>query len=457
MGERNNKLTPDIVQKLSALTDVRKISDLEEKKLYDVNSGEINTSNEFIGSYLVTSTFLNDRYYNFRIKLQELTNYIREIGGSEVISFKKAFEYFITQLKENTQNSYVQFTPVYGENAVGDEVFSYTFNYKLSEITTDIIPFDDSEYGTTYVYTDKLTDGLITSDVLEQYMRNTVGRILGVPNTPAAVSEAIDSIIEFVDWFKGFKAGDDYSSLLSIDETKTVTINGKILKLHQFETGIGLMFTNDPYTALSLSLTSPSSDTMHFERDSSGGTLSLGAKPSKLCTSRKWNDELSQAQTFNSTDTIDGSGRYSSNEEVTFTLSATEILSDTDISNGHTTASTKTLTVKTKFDLYRTWVFVSTDPNYTISINDKNYPVNLPNVVYDSATSSAPTINVNTGTSGYVYILIKNGWNSKDFYFGSNFPEQKNQIETYSLYTNSTNYILYRSVNSLNNVRFEYK
>ena len=135
--------------------------------------------------------------------------------------FRNTFDFFINSLKNNTENSYVQFAPVNDiidyENP--DNNYSYTFKYKLSEVI-------DSAYGFTYyfgsdekehelTYTNGLTAGLVTNVTLEKYVRNSIATLLGVPSTPAYVTEAIDSVVEFVDWFKGYtKDKDGLSELI---------------------------------------------------------------------------------------------------------------------------------------------------------------------------------------------------------------------------------------------------
>ena len=72
---------------------------------------------------------------------------------------------------------------------------------------------DEKEHELTY--TNGLTEGLVTNVTLEKYVRNSIATLLGVPSTPAYVTEAIDSVVEFVEWFKGYtKDKDGLSELI---------------------------------------------------------------------------------------------------------------------------------------------------------------------------------------------------------------------------------------------------
>ena len=231
-----NKLNPELVQNIAELTNVKKISDLPiidviEK---DNETEKIRTSQQFNNSYLLSSTLLEDnsqvggRYFNYRVKLNEVTDYLSTLSEENLSTFKQTFDFFVDSLKNNTENSYVQFIPandtIDTENDVNN--YSYTFKYKLSDVLDEVIGFtynitDGIEEISTYSYTNVLTDGLVTNTTLEKYVRNSIATILGVPNTPAYVSEAIDSVIEFVDWFKGYtKDKDGLNELLTKIDNK---------------------------------------------------------------------------------------------------------------------------------------------------------------------------------------------------------------------------------------------
>ena len=220
-----NKLNPELVKNISDLMTVKKISDLPIIDVIDKDNEttKIRTSQQFNNSYLLTSTLLEDnsyvggRYFNYRVKLNEVTEYLSTLSDENLAAFKQTFNFFVDSLKNNTENSYVQFAPandtIDTENA--DNNYSYTFRYKLSEVLDDVIGFtynitsDGIEEISTYSYTNVLTEGLVTNATLEKYVRNSIANILGVPSSPAQLSEAIDSVIEFVNWFKGYSKEKD--------------------------------------------------------------------------------------------------------------------------------------------------------------------------------------------------------------------------------------------------------
>ena len=220
-----NKLNPELVKNISDLITVKKISDLPIIDVIDKDNEttKIRTSQQFNNSYLLSSTLLEDnsyvggRYFNYRVKLNEVTEYLSTLSDENLTAFKQTFNFFVDSLKNNTENSYVQFAPandtIDTENA--DNNYSYTLRYKLSEVLDDVIGFtynitsDGIEEISTYSYTNVLTEGLVTNATLEKYVRNSIANILGVPSSPAQLSEAIDSVIEFVNWFKGYSKEKD--------------------------------------------------------------------------------------------------------------------------------------------------------------------------------------------------------------------------------------------------------
>ena len=183
-----NKLNPELVKNISDLMTVKKISDLPIIDVIDKDNEttKIRTSQQFNNSYLLSSTLLEDnsyvggRYFNYRVKLNEVTEYLSTLSDENLTAFKQTFNFFVDSLKNNTENSYVQFAPandtIDTENA--DNNYSYTFRYKLSEVLDDVIGFtynitsDGIEEISTYSYTNVLTEGLVTNATLEKYLRN---------------------------------------------------------------------------------------------------------------------------------------------------------------------------------------------------------------------------------------------------------------------------------------------
>lgn len=267
-----NKLNPELVKNISDLMTVKKISDLPIIDVIDKDNEttKIRTSQQFNNSYLLSSTLLEDnsyvggRYFNYRVKLNEVTEYLSTLSDENLTAFKQTFNFFVDSLKNNTENSYVQFAPandtIDTENA--DNNYSYTFRYKLSEVLDDVIGFtynitsEGIEEISTYSYTNVLTEGLVTNVTLEKYVRNSIATILGVPSSPAQLSEAIDSVIEFVEWFKGYVRNDtEYGSLQNLintieskdakvlDSAYSYVIKNKELSYAYTETSYNLLYS----------------------------------------------------------------------------------------------------------------------------------------------------------------------------------------------------------------------
>lgn len=356
-----NKLNPELVQNIAELTNVKKISDLPiidviEK---DNETEKIRTSQQFNNSYLLSSTLLEDnsqvggRYFNYRVKLNEVTDYLSTLSDENMSAFRQTFDFFVDSLKNNTKNSYVEFIPandtIDTENTINN--YSYTFKYNLSEVHDEVIGFSYSyiegigEQVSTYSYTNVLTEGLVTNVTLEKYVRNSIATILGVPNTPTALSEAIDSVIEFVDWFKGYVRSDtDYGSLHQListieakdsavlNEAKSYTIENKELSYAYTETSYNLLYSTiqnidvdvpvkgvsttnkitignityilnlddnknlqlsvdvDNYSRITLSnVTSNVTKYVEYKSSTAAGQMTLSATTSKPCQATQWN------------------------------------------------------------------------------------------------------------------------------------------------------------------------
>lgn len=223
------KLNVDTIKRISELTTVKKISDLQTIPIIENVNGTYVTTQQYENSYLLSSTYFPDntsygRYINYKVKISDVTYYLSTLGSDDLNSFKATFNNFINNLCENTADSYVQL--VQDKNST-DKEYSYTFKYQLSQvIPNEVIAFsysyneDTGEQLSTYAYTNALKPGLVNHETLEQYVRSAISRILGVPSSPAELSYAIDSVIEFVDWFKGYVRDDtSYGSLQNLINT----------------------------------------------------------------------------------------------------------------------------------------------------------------------------------------------------------------------------------------------
>lgn len=504
-------LTIDKISKISDLVNVKRVSDLEQPSatLDGTDSTFLNNT------YLLTSTYIDNynKYINYKLKLNKITKYLQDAGSAELIEFRGLFELFISNLADNTRDSFIRFeaTP---DNGNPNNEYSYIITPQYSEINDNPNPFN----GSTYAYTDMLTNGIITADVLEEYVRNTLGRILGVPSTPAYVSEAIDSVIEFVDWFKGFVRDDtSYGSLhnlintietkdltiksLSYDYTDSVAENIKNLaydytdnvaeniknlsydyidlRLENVDTNlipgdnisigednsincyIGVNSINNTLTisGTQYSLILDSNGKLGFEQytpmsltSSGGGSFEVDstASSSNLTFKCTANNNIVTA-TWSGSETVSTSGNTT---QITVTQNGNDTITRTCLVSDGKTSAQKTITLQ--FNKYKVWCFQTTNANFNVTVDSSKKPNNLPTRFYENISSSEPTINSQSGGSGFIYILMPSNWQSKQFYFGSGFPESRNKVqENIKLYTTDTNYTLYRSLNSLGNVTFK--
>lgn len=259
------KLNVDTIKRISELTTVKKISDLQTIPIIENVNGTYVTTQQYNNSYLLSSTYFPDntsygRYINYKVKISDVTYYLSTLGSEDLNSFKTTFNNFINNLCKNTENSYVQLVQNQDDT---DNEYSYTFKYRLSQvIPNEVIGFSYSyiegtgEQLSTYAYTNALKPGLVNHETLEQYVRSAISRILGVPSSPTQLSEAIDSVIEFVDWFKGYVRNDtSYGSLQNLintieskdskvlDSTYSYVIQNKELSYAYVESSYNLLYS----------------------------------------------------------------------------------------------------------------------------------------------------------------------------------------------------------------------
>ena len=535
-----NKLNPELVQNIAELTNVKKISDLPiidviEK---DNETENIRTSQQFNNSYLLSSTLIEDssqvggRYFNYRVKLNEVTDYLSTLSDANLSAFKKTFDFFVDSLKNNTKNSYVEFIPandtIDTENAINN--YSYTFKYNLSEVHDEVIGFSYSyiegigEQVSTYSYTNVLTNGLVTNATLEKYVRNSIATILGVPSTPTALSEAIDSVIEFVDWFKGYtKDKDGLNELLTKIDNKDKEIiasytaadteinaridnldvnatavekqyitgftqeNGLIKNVTRSEIGIsdvtglsdainninvdvpidGVSTDENSFTAggtkytlvvdenkklkfvkytnTSVSVVNGYNGTsLEFDSTATEQQKTFKVKSNNAFTSENVHWYTGNSGTSAATETVTNDLNNKTSQIVVAQNGNTTIIRRCNISDGTTNATSSAITLN--FNMFRLWIFQSSSPTFTINIDSGTHkPSNITNIIHNDIYSNEPEITTETTSDGYVYILMLTSWNTKDFYFGSTFPETRSAKATYNIYSDNKGYTLYRS------------
>lgn len=399
------------------LLSVKRVTDLTEI-LHDTpeNSEDLNNSYILIASHKVDeSTGLK----SYKVKVSVFTEILKEYSNSSIVSNEEKLENFLQTFDITT--SYENLLDI-SKNFYSDEN-GYTYMFVIDPVMAYTYMGEDGKYH--------LSDGILTYTAVEEYVSNTSSNI------------TID---------------ENHNSFKSGSVTYTLVINS--------EGQLGFSTDNYNYSALTFSNVSGGKE---LEYDSPGGQTTLSAKVSKGCwLTKQWNgtttSECTSANHYNANATISETCNYQSNITTTFNIKAREEYTQADISHNSSLSNPgperTSDSVEVKYNKYRTWVFVS-DGNFNLNnyLNSNNYPTNLPNVVYNNATTSSPQITVTTGTPGYVYLLIRKNWDSKNLYFGSNFPEKKedDKVGDFNLYTNSTQYILYRSQNSLGSVTFEYK
>ena len=108
--------------------------------------------------------------------------------------------------------------------------------------------------------------------------------------------------------------------------------------------------------------------------------------------------------------------------------------------------------ISLEFNKYRLWIFQTSSSltinDLDISINDYKPDLSNYTVIHNNTYSSEPNVTCNTSSVGFIYILIKKSWNSKKFYFGSSFPEDRNSDKVGdTIIYNSIQYTLYKSEN----------
>ena len=409
--DNTKNLTADKIAKLQELVNVKRISDLDE--FTELNS----TDSSFLdNSYMVTSSYTSNNYINYKLKLRKIIQYLQDTSDSRLNDIINRFEEFVNELE-------------------------------YSEITQNIVPFDDSEYGTSYAYTDALTPGLVTGNVLEQYVRNTMGRILGVPNTPAYVSEAMDSISEFVDWFKGFSTNDDnYQSLLdlinnmvNVDENNNTITSGSTIYTLDIRNGkIGLY----PYTSFSASVsTGLGTDSMEYGVNEDK-TKNIIVTTNKDFNYTDWTTSSQNASvistTKNNSTKLTINVKYNTANTATFSGTVTEV-GGNETSKNLSASSSTTRT-------YRYWYLISDSETASIS-NLSSWTAGPLSTIGYPTNGNALVANPN---GKYLFILFKHKDNPK-FYVGAGtekapFPGATTFIsENNKPYSGGPNYDIWRT------------
>lgn len=492
-------LTADKIRQLNELVNVKKLSDLTDApNLFDgADSSLLQTT------YIPSTTYIANakRYVNYKIKLEQLTQYLEHIGLNQIDDIEKNINEILSHLVNNSSGQYIGLTYDETNN-------TYNIKQEYSQINSYGTWHEDYSY---YTY-NTLTPGIITSSVLDEYITYTMGRILGVPSTETALSEAIDSVVEFVDWFKDYGKNEDglralidkidnkdaeiISSYMTADNKNlnlsyaytvenrelvkdlayayTETSYNKLYNAMQnvrpipgenisigddnsINCYIGISDENNTLTingtkySLSfnengklefiqytpITLTNVTSN-KNFEYNSGAHTFTLSAKTSKNCTvTDRWEDS-SQGGSYSANATI--SAEVTSFGNTSYTLTVKE----TDSQGG-----TYSKTVNINYNMYAYWSTVYdtiTDDLSTLDLTDESRHKGA------TSTNGYPSkiyfTQSDWGTGKYIYFLIK-GTTSHSFVMGTGTGDGTMaggivNMGTKTRYGN-INYTLYRS------------
>lgn len=491
-------LTADKIRQLNELVNVKKLSDLTDApNLFDgADSSLLQTT------YIPSTTYIANakRYVNYKVKLEQLTKYLEQIGLNQIDNIERNINEILSYLVDTSSGQYIGLT--YNETNN-----TYNIKQKYSQINSYGTWHEDYSY---YTY-NTLTPGIITSNVLDEYMTYTIGQILGVPSTPAYVSEAIDSVIEFVDWFKGYTYNDsdagNLHKLIETIEKKDTNIynqaysytveNRELVKdlayayteisynklygamqdidievpvkgvsnINKIKVGnityileldndknLQLSIDIDNYSAITLqNVTSNVTQNLEYKSNVINSTINLSATASKPCQSNGWdvteNNTATISNKSNNNLTYTAIGNYgpidSGTTSVTYswTISVTEILSEADNDHGHNTAATVSKEVKItyNFNQYRYWYGVNENNNLTFeNVKSMNNYTNS-----NGYTTNMIKFNSSLFANGpkYIYVLLKKK-PSGDFTFKIGQGENEGQsIGGMTLITDNINII----------------
>lgn len=174
---------------------------------------------ELKNSYMMVSTHVNavNHYVDYKLKFEELCNQLTDLSKGEITDLSNAFYYFINNINVNSFDATylsVSSQVIYDEN---NKDYSYIFSVKpnIAQITQNESKYidtgDDINVINSYGFTE---NGLVDAFTLQDYVMSTIERILGIPTTPEAEDNAINTIKEFIDWFNGYVTTDDSANSL---------------------------------------------------------------------------------------------------------------------------------------------------------------------------------------------------------------------------------------------------
>lgn len=213
------------------LYNVRTITSLEQ--INDISENVLNSS------YAVFA-YDNDRtkrYVSHKVKFSDIMDEAFKRSWTYIDVLRDELEYFLHNLDLKFNETYLNIVKKPIDNGFHDwhnqrlsyfftinpiiselieEPNSYIVSY-IPEHTVDgvIIP---GEYS--YLHSSYLTPGLISYTVLQDYIDNTLERLMGVPMTKEQQDQAINSLQEFVNWFTNYTYTDEeYGNLQRLIDT----------------------------------------------------------------------------------------------------------------------------------------------------------------------------------------------------------------------------------------------
>lgn len=213
------------------LYNVRTITSLEQ--INDISENVLNSS------YAVFA-YDNDRtkrYVSHKVKFSDIMDEAFKRSWTYIDVLRDELEYFLHNLDLRFNKTYLNIVKEPIDNGFHDwhnQRLSYFFT--INPIISELIEEPDSyivsyipehvvdgvivpgEYS--YLHSSYLTPGLISYTVLQDYIDNTLERLMGVPMTKEQQDQAINSLQEFVDWFTNYTYTDEeYGNLQRLIDT----------------------------------------------------------------------------------------------------------------------------------------------------------------------------------------------------------------------------------------------
>lgn len=415
------------ISKLQTLLNVRKISDLNTLNINSL------TDDNAKNSYIMTTTFGNNRYENFKIRLNEIIQIIQDNGNASMDELRELFDYYVTNFRvSDDSQTYLSIDQVVASNDYSNKAnYSYVLSARLSQyLSTGAAEFFSKSAP---------SDGLVTGNMLSIFLNDFLEWIKGFDKSMTAYSYIQASIVNYITPI--YDSIDEilhtfHNASINERKNKTITVGTKKYTLTvDDDSKLYIDEISDPYKPFTVEYkvngTVCSNDyIIEKEYDSEVSTLSLSVKFNKNCTKQNGSDDIWRGVSNIAAETTKtASATYAKNTTSTFTLIVKE--NDeyiTDASNAGFTHTADTITVKTtvKYNQFSYWKGISAElldsnapiadirrtvGNKPLGTNSNGYATTQINFTSDDAGD-------NWGTSGkYLYLLLKQKPNSGSFSF----------------------------------------